>query len=55
MKVICRKCGELVEEKQAIKLNEVDYKRFTMNAFQFYDSEYNQYTQICIKCWKNKK
>lgn len=55
MKVICRKCHKLVEEKQAIKLNEVAYKQLTMKAFSFQTDEYHQYTQICKKCWENLK
>ena len=55
MKVICRYCRKLIEEKQAIKMSEIEYLQWntvkTGKPYQIsiYD---NSYTQICRKCFK---
>ncbi len=59
MKVICRCCRKLIEEKQAVKMNEVEYRiwediRNGGHGFQFHNTDYQIYTQICIKCYKKK-
>ena len=58
MKVICRYCRKLVEEKQAIKMSEKEYSTWVViktrkpkiNSVDDYS-----YTQICLKCWRSSE
>ena len=56
MLVVCRSCGKLVDEKEAIRMTEASYKTFEMikldiKFIQLWDSDHHIYTQICKDCY----
>jgi hypothetical protein len=58
MRVVCRHCGKLVDEKLAIKITVADYEECKMMLddlpmISIPPNARNEYTQICEMCWKN--
>lgn len=56
MRVVCKICSSLIDEKEAIKMNEVDYGLLRQNYYnipfvQFTPEQYNRYIQICENCY----
>jgi len=62
MKVVCKMCGKLEDENEAIKMNQVEIRTMKMDLdgsefMSFYQGEYNIYGAVCQKCygkWKDK-
>ena len=51
MLVVCRECGKLVDEKQAVRMSEVGFKTFQQYKYDipfisYYSGEHEIYTQI---------
>jgi len=60
MKVICRNCGGLIPEDQAVKMSLVEFKQWEMikkeiNFISYGQHEHNIYIQLCEDCYKGKK
>lgn len=59
MKVICKHCGGLIEEIEAIKMNLIEFKRwqsieYNLSGFSSFQDEEKQFTQICQDCYFGK-
>jgi ribosomal protein S26 len=60
MKVICRNCGDLIPEDDAIKMTVAEFIRLNMAK---YDIDFSSstmvdaktYTQICEPCYRKEK
>ena len=60
MKVICERCGSVIDEAEAIKMSCADFtfwKQIEDNipTVQTHRDEYNRYTQICQDCYYGNK
>lgn len=60
MKVICSHCRNLVDEEQAIKMSEYEYRVWEQvkNDIPFitiFPSDYQKYVPLCIDCYKGSK
>jgi len=53
--VICRHCGEVVPENQAIKVTMWELKSIQSMGATIcgWSDDHHTYTQVCIKCYKN--
>jgi len=59
MKVICRKCNNLIDEDEAIKLSVAEYVLWKhevdcsiISFTSVGEADYHIYTQICQNCWE---
>ncbi len=60
MKVVCRYCGKLTPEEQAIKMNIAEYKTWEMFMIgaeftSFPTHSHQEYTQICAVCYRRSR
>ena len=58
MKVICRKCNNLISEDEAIKVNMAEYKTqeqclIDIPFISLTEQDFHVYTQICPTCWES--
>ena len=60
MKVVCKICGKLEDENEAIKMNQVEIRTIRMDMadaefMQFHAGEYQIYGAVCVSCYEGWK
>ena len=58
MKVICKNCGGLTDEMEAVKMSYADFICWQQQDAPFvgwFEDDHERYTQICQPCYSGNK